>query len=88
MFKRITTLEHRNLFILETVIGYDQDTYLDNTETMIYIWIQSGINDYHGRTPYKYYKGIKQIYKGYKGKPQKINKGNEIVAILIAVKKW
>jgi hypothetical protein len=35
MFKRITTLEHRNLFILED--GYDQDTYLDNTETMIYI---------------------------------------------------
>lgn len=30
------------------------------------------LNDYHGRTPYKYYKGHKaKYYKGYKGKPQK-----------------
>jgi hypothetical protein len=37
MFKPITILEHPNSFILEAVIGYDQDTYLDNTEIMIYI---------------------------------------------------
>ena len=30
------------------------------------------INDYHGRTPYIYYKDHKaKYYKGYKGKPQK-----------------
>ena len=30
------------------------------------------INDYHGRTPYVYYKDHKaKYYKGYKGKPQK-----------------
>lgn len=30
------------------------------------------LNDYHGRTPYVYYKNHKaKYYKGYKGKPQK-----------------
>lgn len=30
------------------------------------------LNDYHGRTPYTYYKQHKsKYYKGYKGKPQK-----------------
>ncbi|KQB43975.1 hypothetical protein RCH33_465 [Flavobacterium daejeonense] len=30
------------------------------------------LNDYHGRTPYKYFKVHKaKYYKGYKGKPQK-----------------
>jgi hypothetical protein len=30
------------------------------------------LNDYHGRTPYTYYKSHKvKYYKGYKGKPQK-----------------
>ncbi len=44
------------------------------------------LNDYHGRTPYTYYKQHKvKYYKGYKGKPQKSignkhdngNKGNK-----------
>jgi hypothetical protein len=43
------------------------------------------LNDYHGRTPYKYYKGHKAILD-IEGKPKKSIE-EEIVAILI-VKKW
>jgi hypothetical protein len=48
MFKPITILEHPNSFILEAVIGYDQDTYLDNTEIDLYNGYKSLLNDYHG----------------------------------------
>jgi hypothetical protein len=61
MFKRITTLEHRNLFILNG--NWVRSRYLPRQYRNydLYSGYKVVINDYHGRTPYKYYKGHKKI---------------------------
>jgi hypothetical protein len=68
MFRPIMILGPRNLFILSGKLGLIKvftgtiQNYYD-----LYNGLQSGLNDYHGKTPYTHYKQHKvKYYKGYK----------------------